>query len=199
MLSYEILGLKEGASTEEATERYNILTRKLKEADLAGSPLEKNRSVRMQQLRAAYEEIIYGITMPSHLINPFTEEVQLVKISQSPIEQVEKLIDQERFEEAVQQLQAFQDNEKNAYWKYLFGLALWGKGMANEAVSFLQQAVAMEPNNQTYIDAYNELQSNINAAIQSEKSKRNAGVATGAALVGTGLCASCMCDACCNS
>jgi tetratricopeptide (TPR) repeat protein len=199
MTSHEILGLNEGVSTDVITERYNIMIRKLKEADLSGSPLEKDRNVRIQQLRAAYEDIVYGIPMPDHLINPFETAIQLNNVRQSPIEHIQKLIDQERFEEAIQQLQLVSNEEKDACWKYLFGIALWGKGLANDAVNFLQQATAMEPDNQAYAEAYRELQGNINAAIQSEKNKRNAEIAGGVALAGTGLCASCMCDACCNS
>ncbi len=197
MTPYEILGLKEGVAQEEVTERYNILIRKIKEVDLSGSPLEKDRNHRMQQLRAAYDEIIYSIPMPEYLLEPLIQENQLIQVPLSPIENVESLLDQNRYEEAIQVLNTI--TEQTAYWNFLYGVAQHDKGMIQDSITKLRLAVAMEPDNQTYIEVYNQAQAEINKTIQDAKNQRNAEVAGGAVLVGTGLCATCLCDSCCNS
>ena len=197
MTAYEILGLQSTASGDEATERYNLLVRKLKETDLSGSPLVNDRDLRLQQIRAAYEEIIYGIQMPAHLTDPYHQVPDIMPVQKLSLSDVEMLINQNRCEEAITQLNNMSENSANR--EFLLGLAFWRKGINNEALNHLQQAVTMEPGNKNYVEAYTTLQNAVNKVLQDEKNKKNAQIAGGAALVGTGLCASCMCDACSSS
>jgi hypothetical protein len=103
MNPYEVLGLREDASVEAATERYNILVRKLKEANLAGSSLEQDRNHRLVLLRAAYDAIVYGIPIPAHL-NDFTMPSAPPVVVMNPMEEVAALMDQQRYEEAIRKL-----------------------------------------------------------------------------------------------
>ncbi len=198
MNPYEILGLREGSSVEEATQRYNIMIRKLKDAGLSGNVLEKDVNFRMQQLRAAYDEIVYGIPCPDHL----NEAIAVVQTEEttSPFLQIQVLIANERYEETIQRLRLI--DSSTAHWRYLYGVALWGKGMAMDALPYLQQALAMEPNNETYRRDFLNLQSQVNTATQQENQRKTDAKVAGAAGAGccaAGVCGECLCDALCDS
>lgn len=60
------------------------------------------------------------------------------------------LINQGRYQEAFKTLMDIPHTGRNARWYYLNALTLYGYGDKNQAVDYMQKAVQLDPNNQTY-------------------------------------------------
>lgn len=200
MKPHEILGLRENATVDEATDRYNRLVRQLKEADLSNSPLQKDREFRLLQLRAAYDSIVYNIPFPDHLNQVPGIETGEDDKAPSLYSKAEKDIDDKQYDSAIRSLDTMQ--EHTAYWNYLYGFSLACKGMIYDAAHYLQQAVALDPSDADFKAALVALEQDIEAAREEEKrikKQEAAKTAATATLCFAGSCASCACDSCFNS
>ncbi len=171
---YEVLGVSRDASQEEVTAAYRKLAKKF-HPDL--NPGDKNAQKKMSEINVAYEEIKsgkarytdysrpqqqgpnpygrnpYGQWNPYGGFNPFGPFAgQQYRTQQrpqgDPFNPVRQYINSLRYAEALYALSDIAS--RTAEWYFLSAIANYGVGNTVTAVQHIEQAVAMDPNNQEY-------------------------------------------------
>jgi molecular chaperone DnaJ len=156
---YEILGVKESATDEEIKAAYKVMVKKYHPDRHANNPLEDLAEEKLRQVNLAYDEIMdmrkgkttntYGgpvamaLMADINTVNPEFAEVR-------------RDIDANRLNEATAKLQRVQT--RTAEWIFLDGMISYRKGWYDDAISKIQQAVYMDPQNAEYNLALNGLE-----------------------------------------
>lgn len=113
------------------------------------------------------------------------------------IRDVVELICRGRYNDAISILNRIVSSDRNGRWHYLSALASYGAGNQIRAVEEIQKAIQMEPQNQTYIQAYESMRQVRYAYSQAGGGYQ--GYADSMEKCCTGLCMSqlfCMCCRC---
>ncbi len=71
---------------------------------------------------------------------------------------IRKLIMSNRFADAEQLLDSVSQERRNAEWNFLKGTVLYRRGWLEQAYTYLQTAVKLDPNNSEFRAAYNQAQ-----------------------------------------
>lgn len=160
---YRILGVPNGASEEECTKAYKKLAKKY-HPDL--NPNDSAAADKMAEINAAYDQIKNSAAGS----NPFSSEGYSSESSyyrrrntggSSPdyYTSAAQFINNRQFAQALNVLKNIED--KTAQWYYLSAVANMGLGNKSIALSHIQQACAMAPDNFVYSAAYSRIRSNI--------------------------------------
>lgn len=191
---YEILGVNENATDEEIKAAYKALVNKYHPDRHANNPLEDLAEEKLRQVNMAYDEINdmrKGKTTNSYgnaggyggRRNTVSPEFAAVR----------RDIDANRLNEAAAKLQRVQT--RTAEWIFLDGMISYRKGWYDDAISKIQQAVYMDPQNAEYNQALNGLQNAgqgyRNTAYGRGYQQNNDMLCTACQLY---LCADCCCD-----
>ena len=194
---YEILGVKESATDEEVKAAYKVLVKKYHPDRHANNPLEDLAEEKLQQINMAYDEIenmrkgkttnTYGGASGSGAYGGRRNTV-------SPeFAEVRRDIDANRLNEATAKLQRVQT--RTAEWIFLDGMISYRKGWYDDAISKIQQAVYMDPQNAEYNQALNGLK---NAGQGYRNTAYGRGYRSNDDMLCTAcqlyLCADCCCD-----
>lgn len=155
---YRILGVPDGASEDECTKAYKRLAKKY-HPDL--NPNNPEAADKMAEINAAYDQIKNG----SADSNPFEKSSyssysaynyrRQTKSAPDYYTSAAQFINNRQFEQALNVLKNIDD--RTAQWYYLSAVANMGLGRRNLALSQIQQACAMEPDNFTYSVAYSQI------------------------------------------
>ena len=163
---YKVLGLPHDASDEDVKRAYRNLAKKY-HPDL--NPGDQEAARKMQQVNEAYDQIKnpekYARQSNPYGGNPYGSYgyggyQQSYQSSASQGDQyqtsAEQYIRYRRWSEALNVLQNSQN--RNARWYYLSALANDGLGNQVTALEHMRRAVSMEPDNQEYLWALNQLE-----------------------------------------
>ncbi len=167
---YKILGLSPDASDEEIKRAYRRLAKKY-HPDL--NPGDKEAARKMQEVNAAYEQIKnpekanptggqqgYGGYTGYDPFGGFGGYRQQSYTGGAAGDQYQQSAYQYirfgRYREALNVLQ--NSTDRNARWYYLSALANDGLGNQVTALEHIRRAVSMDPGNQTYLDALEEIE-----------------------------------------
>ena len=163
---YKVLGVSPDASDEEIKRAYRRLAKKY-HPDL--NPGDQVAAQRMQEVNAAYEQIKnpekaaqgqnpYGSY--GSYYDPFGSAYQQAQSSSQQGDQYQQAaynyIRFHRFREALNALS--NSTERNARWYYLSALANNGLGNQVTALEHIRKAVSMDPDNQEYLWALNQME-----------------------------------------
>lgn len=189
---YDILGVSKGASNEEIKKAYRREALKYHPDNYKESPLSDIANQRMQELNDAYDEIMEQRSGNVHY-NSGTE----TNTYQYP--DVRMHIKEGRLEDALMILDGIPIEVRTAEWYFLKGTIQQKRGLLEEANKNYLIALDIDPYNQEYIDAYN----NLNNPYRSQKGfKYKFKTALRNLLGGCGLCNLCLnlcfLDACCG-
>lgn len=148
---YEILGIKEGASEAEIKAAYKAMVKKYHPDRYQDNPLSDLAEEKLREVNEAYDYLMkFG--------SAGTSGGGYRQSSGAPeFQQIRRDLDAGRLRQAEAALHRIQ--VKNAEWVFLKGMLAYKKGWYDEAVSDIQQAVNMEPNNMEYRRALNSLMS----------------------------------------
>ena len=167
---YKVLGVSPDASDEDIKRAYRRLAKKY-HPDL--NPGDQEAARRMQEVNTAYEQIknpekftgpqggSYGGQNPyGGYYDPFGSAYQQSRSSSQSGDQYQQAaynyIRFHRYQEALNALG--NSTERNARWYYLSALANNGLGNQVTALEHIRKAVSMEPDNQEYLWALEQIE-----------------------------------------
>lgn len=139
---YEILGVRENATEAEVKEAYRELVKKYHPDSYANNPLADLAAEKLKEINEAYDAIMNGKANSSYS-------------GGSSFNTVRNLLNMGNIIEAERMLMSM--NNRNGEWNYLMGVLCLRKGWYDNARSYLQTAVTLEPNNMEYRNAYNSI------------------------------------------
>lgn len=150
---YRVLGVPNGASEEECAKAYKRLAKKY-HPDL--NPNDEAAAKKMAEINAAFDQIknekanggsAYG--------GGYSQNRRGSSSSPDYYTAIAQFINNRQFSQALNLLNQIED--KTAQWYYLSAVANYGAGRREIALSHIQQACAMEPNNYTYNATYEKI------------------------------------------
>lgn len=157
---YKILGVPDGASEKECARAYKKLAKKY-HPDL--NPNDENAAKKMAEINAAFDQIKNGTAAQgsgyagSRGYSGYGAYSGSRRSSSSPdyYTSIAQFINNRQFTQALNLLNQIED--RTAQWYYLSALANFGAGRREIALSHIQQACAMAPDNYTYRAAYDKM------------------------------------------
>lgn len=156
MNPYEVLGVSEDADEETIKKAYRALVKKYHPDKYVNNPLADLASEKIKEINKAYDMI-----MNKNKSSSYSQSTSYSKQSSgqstgssASFQTVRMLINQSRIREAMDMLEGL---PKTAEWYYLSGMTRLRVGWYDQAISYLQTAVRMEPNNIEYRSALNNV------------------------------------------
>lgn len=181
---YEVLGISRGASEEEIKKAYRELAKKYHPDNYVNSPLADLAAEKMKEINEAYDTVMKGVQSGGFGTDgsESTGSFDFVEIR--------NLINERNFYEADVRLNSVPSERRNAEWHYLKGCVFVGRGWYFEASKFFETACRLDPNNEEYRNAFN----NINQSSENLNKRDPSG---SACTICQGLlCADCCCECC---
>ena len=181
---YEVLGISRDASEEEIKKAYRELAKKYHPDNYVNSPLADLAAEKMKEINEAYDTVMKGVQSGGFGTNgsESTGSFDFVEIR--------NLINERNFYEADVRLNSVPSERRNAEWHYLKGCVFVGRGWYFEASKFFETACRLDPNNEEYRNAFN----NINQSSENLNKRDSSG--TACTICQGLLCADCCCECC---
>lgn len=155
MNPYEVLGLKQGASQEEIKAAYRKQIKQYHPDQYVNNPLKDLADEKMREINAAYDMLSKnaGKSNSSYSNNTNTNTNYNTNSNNTSgsgynYTQIRTLLQRRRFKDAENILNNL--SNRDAEWNYLYGVVLHNKGWYDQALTHIQTAVNMDPNNLEY-------------------------------------------------
>ncbi|MBE7013486.1 MAG: J domain-containing protein [Ruminococcaceae bacterium] len=181
---YKVLGVREGASTEEIKAAYKELAKKYHPDKYVNNPLGDLAAEKMKEINEAYDYLMKNGGGQKQSNGGYNQGAYKYAY-------IRDYINRGNLAEAERQLNSM--NTHDAEWNYLMGVVMLRKGWYDSAYQYLLRATQMAPNNMEYRNAFNSLNHTGNVY-------RNMGNARGYNQGGMSTCDCCsnlICADCC--
>ena len=176
---YEVLGITVNATDDEVKTAYRELAKKYHPDNYASTPdLADFASKKMIEINEAYDNIVASRKAGGSWAPTGNTASSGAKTSQSSaggakygsesskynntystttsFPNVRQLIMANRFEDANAILDGIPNERRNAEWNFLKGTILYRRGWLEQAYTYLQASVNMDPNNSEFRAAFNQ-------------------------------------------
>lgn len=192
---YELLGVQEDASDDLIKQAYKELAKNYNQDNYSSGPLSGIAQKKMQELNEAYDTIIMnrGSSFGSqNTYNQKTDAYQYKREARSEYNDIRATIQSGRIDDAQTLLDGIPPNMRNAEWYYLKGTVHQRRGWLEESIKNFQTACSMDPGNNEYISALNNINNSRSGGYKTAKSE-NSGC-SGCDICSGLLCADCCCE-----
>lgn len=159
---YEVLGIREGASQEEIKVAYREMVKKYHPDKYQNNPLADLAEEKLQEINEAYDYLTKNSGSGNFGGGGFSGGGFRGGSTPKPekLMEIRRAIDAGNLGMAEQLLN--QNSTRTAEWFFLKGMISMRKGWYDDAMTSLQTAVSMEPNNFEYQKAMNNIMANSN-------------------------------------
>lgn len=152
---YKVLGISSNATDEQVKNAYRELAKKYHPDNYVNNPLADLAKEKMQEINQAYEMITSqrkaGASGGSYTGGYARNG------SSSQFADIRRMINLGRIAEAQEILDGVSQGARDAEWYFLRGTVYYSRGWLDEAMQAFQRACSMNPGNQEYRAAYNQL------------------------------------------
>jgi len=197
---YEVLGVSEYANEDQIKQAYKDLARKYSDEKYSSGPLAGIAQKKMQELNDAYDAVVLNRSSVTGTSNTQSRSdtsgrnsnSQYNRRPQSEYNDIRTTIQNGRIDDAETLLDGIPPITRDAEWYYLKGTVHHRRGWLEEAVKNFNTACNMDPGNDEYRAALNNLNNSRNGGY---KTPRNSNNGCSGCDVCTGLlCADCCCE-----
>ena len=156
---YEVLGVREGAGEDEIKKAYREQARKYHPDQYVNHPLSDLAQEKMKEINEAYDMLMKntGGGGQNKQSNNWgnTSYNNNSNYSKGAYVNVRRMIEMGNVGEADSMLENI--SNRDAEWHFLKGAVMIRRGWYDQAVNYIQKAVNMDPGNQEYRAALNNL------------------------------------------
>ncbi len=149
---YEVLGLNRGASQDEIKQRYRELAKKYHPDKYQNNPLADLAEEKLREINEAYDTLTKGFNSQN---SQGSSGYGNAGYNSSAFANIRMALDRNDLREAESLLNSI--GERSAEWYFLMGMLFYKKGWFDQAITNIQTAVSMDPNNMEYRNVLNQL------------------------------------------
>ena len=193
---YKVLGVAPDASDDEIKKAYRALIKKYHPDKYRDSDLADLANEKMKEINAAYEEIQQMRASGSKSSGGGNQSRGGGSSANAPIyAQVRRLLNNGNVAAAEAKLWEVNEGDRIAEWNYLYACVLIKKGQYVDAQRFLDIACSMDPYNQEYRNAKEQLHRQANGYGGNYAPQQNIGCSCCDICAGL-MCLDCLCGCC---
>jgi len=194
---YKVLGISKNATDEEIKKAYRDLARKYHPDNFVNNPLSDLADEKMQEINLAYDEIMRQRRSAAQGTQPNYNQGGY---QNSQFSDIRRLINAGRINEAEELIDGIPVAQRGAEWYFLKGSVCYTRGWLDQAVGNFTRATEMDPANQEYKAALNQLlwQRQNGYAQHSGGSAQNMMCSSCCDICAAFYCANCVTRCCCG-
>lgn len=164
---YKVLGISPSSTDEQVKSAYRELAKKYHPDSYADNPLADLAQEKMKAINEAYDQIMKerqsggqqqgGYQNGGYAGGPFTGRTGGGYGGSSQFADIRRLIRAGRMEEAEELLNGVPSQNRDGEWYFLKGNIAYSRGWMDQATEYFTRACNMNPTNQEYKAALNQL------------------------------------------
>ena len=168
---YKVLGISPDATDEQVKSAYRDLAKKYHPDNYVNNPLSDLAQEKMKDINEAYDMIMTQRRQGGGAYGGAGYSGR--SASSSQFSDIRQLIRNNRIEEAEELLNGIPTQNRDAEWHFLKGNICYSRGWLDDAADFFTRASNMDPANQEYKAALNQLLWQRNGGVRGGYGTRN--------------------------